>query len=107
MCKKQAWKHGNDAVGREPLVHSDLLANLLGDLAGQRVVAVGVVVGEPTVGRAQEILILYVDKVLSVPNQVDVGLGDGAVHHPTLFGVEVRQALVTKIGRVGGDRPDR
>ena len=63
------WEHGDDDVGGEPLPIPDLLHHLLGDLGGDGVVAVGVVVLVPAVGRAQKVLVLNVNEVLSAPEK--------------------------------------
>ena len=96
-------KHGDDNVGDEPFIHPDFFHHLLGDLARQGVVAVGVVVRQPAVGRTQEILVLDIDEVLSVSDQLDVGLRDRAVDHPTFLGVEVAHHVAMKVCRVAGD----
>ena len=61
------WEHGDDDVGGEPLPFPDLLHHFLGDLGRDGVVAVSVVVLVPAVGRAQKVLVLNVNEVLSAP----------------------------------------
>lgn len=39
---------------------------------------------EPAVGGPEKILIFHIDEIFSIPNHLNVGLGDWRVHHATL-----------------------
>jgi hypothetical protein len=66
------WKHGDDDVGSEPLTTGNLVYNLLRNLHGNGVVTVGIRVGRPGVGGAQEVLVLDVDEVLGISNALKI-----------------------------------
>ena len=63
----------------------DALADLLGDLHGDDVVAVDVLVVEPAVRRPHEVLVLHVDEPLGAPDGRRVGARDRVVHGAALL----------------------
>ena len=63
----------------------DALADLLGDLHGDDVVAVDVLVVEPPVRRPHEVLVLHVDEPLGAPDGRRVGARDRVVHGAALL----------------------
>ena len=69
------WEHGDDYVGREPLIHGNLVNYLLGDFTWNGVMAVGITVIVPGVGRSQKVLVLYVDEVLRISYTLETDTG--------------------------------
>ena len=59
-------EHGNDYVGCKPLIHRYFVHNLLGYFTWNGVVAVGITVGEPGVGRSKKVLVLNIDEVFCI-----------------------------------------
>ena len=87
---------GNDAYERSlsiPPVGVYRVADLLRDLHGDDVVAVDVLVVQPAVGRAHEVLVLDVDEVPRLADGRDVGARDRVLHRAALLRRERRLVL--------------
>ena len=74
-CRVTLRKHGDDDVGREPLIHGNLVDDLLGYFTRNGVMAVGITVIVPGVGRSQKVLVLYVDEVLRISYTLETDTG--------------------------------
>ena len=88
-----------------PSARSDALANLLRDLHGNDVVAVDVLVVQPSVGRAHEVLVLDVDEPLGLADGRRVGAGNRVVHGTALLRCEGSLVLQLKSGKLKAKRP--
>ena len=89
--------------------YQQMALHFLSNFARYDMEAVDVLVIEPAVWWAHEVLILNVDEVLSVSDGLYVSLGYGGVDDPSLFWVHVhfRSRSVVKNCRVWGDWPEK